>query len=148
MRSLVAIACIAAALTAPAIARADGNAITLLGAPHTLAAIGMSWSSTLNSVMPQLLRFSLPSDDVSRGRRSYEILASLPVTESRVRTYDVRPVVNMVFGRTLAISPMFALTFVRGRNLLVADLGGSTQVGVAPTGFGFGGGLLSLSSSF
>ena len=83
------------------------------------------------------------------ARHIYEVLAALPTVESTIRTYDVRPVVNFVFGQTVQLTGTIVVKFARGRNLVQANLGPGRTLGVVPNGFGVAqGGILSFSTDF
>ena len=126
---LAAVALAAASLLAIATpAKAD---LPLLGAAvsaTTLASFHPTWKVETRFD----LGFTTPT-----GRRSYEVLASLPQTESAVRTYDVKPIVDSVTNQKLKLGEAFTLTLISGKNLLVADVG-RTQLALAPTSMGSG----------
>ncbi len=91
----------------------------------------------------------LRDDPELAGRTTYQVLASLPTVESTVRMYDVRPVVNFVFGQTVQLTESIVVKFARGRNLVQANLGPGRTLGVVPNGFGIAqGGILSFSTDF
>ncbi|GAC1353275.1 MAG: hypothetical protein NVS3B20_24750 [Polyangiales bacterium] len=136
--ALGAFASVVALVSASRIALADditaGATPTLIAGEDSIQPIGM-----------------LHSDgDEFRVRHTYTFLASLPVVESlSLKQYDLRPIVGVVIGRKMQLTDSIAVTFVRGRNLLVADVGKGSTLGVAPNGFGLAqGGLFTFSSNF
>src|SRR6476469_5201530 len=93
---LAVVASAAAAMLAMATpAKAD---LPLLGAAFSatsLASLHPTWQVETRFD----LGFTVPADTTPTGRRSYEVLASLPTTESAVRTYDVKPIVDSVTNK-------------------------------------------------
>ena len=137
-KSLLAVAVSAAAamlaVVAPSTAKAD---LPMLGATFhvtSLASLQPTW--TVETRFD--LGFQAPMDSTSTGRRSYEVLASLPQTESAVKTYDVKPIVDTFTNQKVKLGGEVTLTLISGRNLLVADLFRKTQLSFAPTSFGSG----------
>ena len=120
------------AVVAPSTAKAD---LPLLGATFNVATL-----ASLHPVWTVETRFDLgfqaPTDEASTGRRSYEVLASLPATQSAVHTYDVKPIVDTVTNKKLKLGDV-TLTLISGKNLLVADVY-RTQLSITPTSFGSG----------
>src|SRR5258708_7627469 len=104
-------------------------------------------SLTVNSSVGMLAL--VDHDPTLRARHVYELLAALPVTQSADRTYDVRPIVNVVFGQTFQLTDTIVIKFVRGRNIVQANLGPGRTLGVMTNGFGAAqGGVLAFSSYF
>jgi hypothetical protein len=136
-KSLLAVVVSAAAamlaVVAPSTAKAD---LPLLGATFhvsNLASLAPTWT-----VLARFdLGFKLSNDDTSTARRSYEVMASLPKTESAVRTYDVKPLVDTVTNQKMKLGTAVTLTLISGKNFLVADVG-RAQLALAPTSFGSG----------
>ncbi|GAC1559097.1 MAG: hypothetical protein NVS3B10_17990 [Polyangiales bacterium] len=62
-------------------------------------------------------------------------LAALPTPESKVRTYDVKPVIDAVTNKKVQLATSLELTFITGKSLMVADLGHGTQLALSPTSF-------------
>ena len=118
------------------VAMADTSATTL----HALYLDSMA--STSRVYLPDSaneLGTEASVDSVARARKSYAILAALPVAS--LRTLDVRPLMDVVIGRRVQLTPAVGITFITGNNLLLADLPFRTyvaQIGVVPTGFGQG----------
>ena len=147
-KSLLAVVVSAAAamlaVVAPSTAKAD---LPLLGATFNVASLGRVGAR--NPAWAVVTRFDLgfqaAADETATGRRSYEVLASLPTTESAVRTYDVKPVVDSVTNQKVKLGSDVTLTLISGKNLLVADVG-STKVSLTPTSFGSG--VLTIGGAF
>lgn len=143
-RTVIAVIASLAALLAPAAARAD--AMPVLAAPRIVSKVAM-----LNLAYPGFASYhfvlSERGESTLRARVNYEVMASLPMTTTQVKTYDWRPVVDAVVGQQVQLSSV-RLTFISGKNLLVANLGslGGTELRVTPTSFG--GGTLSLGGAF
>ena len=135
-KSLLAIVASAAAamlaVVAPATAKADLPILATFNVT-SLASVSPSWA-----VITRFdLGFSLGTDQTSTGRRSYEVMASLPTTESAVQTYDVKPLVDTVTNQKVKIADAVTLTLISGKSILVADVY-RTQLSVTPTSFGAG----------
>lgn len=121
-----------AALAASSAASADITplgSINLLGMHHSMA-------------------FSEPT---LRARRTYEIIASLPVASSIDQTYDLRGFVAPVVDAQVKVAPKVVLGFplgISGKHVFTADFGDRTRVAFGPSdGFGRGG-LFSLKTEF
>lgn len=70
-------------------------------------------------------------DRETQGRRSFDMLAWLPRADRRNEELDPRPVLRQVFGRRLVREEGFNLFFLRGKQVLTAELGPST-IAIAP----------------
>lgn len=94
---------------------------------------------------------SLFADPGLRARRTYEVIASLPVPSSIDQTYDLRGLVAPVVDAQFRLSPMVVLGFplgISGKHVVTADFGVHTRVALGPSdGFGRGG-LFSLKTDF
>jgi hypothetical protein len=136
-KSLLAVVASAAAamlaMATPSTASAD---LPLLGATFNVASLA-SLQPSWTVVTRFDLGFAVSTDSTSAGRRNYEVLASLPATQSAVRTYDVKPIVDTVTNQKVKLGTAVTLTLISGKNLLVADVG-KTQLALAPTSFGSG----------
>lgn len=75
--------------------------------------------------------YTLTVDPTLRARWIYDALASLPVTESKVNTYDIHPIIAAVTYQTLNLSNV-QLTFITSRSLMVADLGKGASLSLDP----------------
>jgi hypothetical protein len=94
---------------------------------------------------------ALFADPTLRARRTYEVIASLPVPSSIDQTYDLRGFVAPVVDAQLHLSPTVVLGFplgISGKHVFTADFGVHTRVALGPSdGFGRGG-LFSLRTDF
>jgi hypothetical protein len=76
--------------------------------------------------------YTLDVDPTLRARWTYDALAALPETESKVRTYDVKPLIAAVTYKTLNLSSSMQLTFITSRSLVMADLGKGASLSLDP----------------
>ena len=124
--------------------------VGVVGATHAASADRGLFGARAVTLDASIGTLRMPRNDPeTSGRRTYEVMAALPTVESSVRTYDVRPVVNFVFGQTVQLTDTIVVKFARGRNLVQANLGPGKTLGVVPNGFGIAqGGILSFSTDF
>ena len=76
--------------------------------------------------------YTLEVDPSLRARWTYDAMASLPATESKISTYDVRPLLDAVTYKTLNLSSSMQLTFITSRSLVMADLGKGASLSLDP----------------
>lgn len=126
----------------------------LASAPASADVVGANVFAGSSSVLG-MHTSSLFADPTLRARRTYEVIASLPVPSSKDQTYDLRGLVAPVVDAQLRLSPTVVLGFplgISGKHVLTADFGGAgavhTRVAFGPSdGFGRGG-LFSLKTEF
>jgi hypothetical protein len=117
---------VAAVATTSAMARADASGALML--LRTANAQGDDttrtyWTGTT---------YTLDVDPSLRARWTYDAMAALPETESKVRTYDVRPLLDAVTYKTLNLSSSMQLTFITSRSIVSADLGKGASISLDP----------------
>jgi len=117
------VAFVAMSSTSTARADATGSSLFLLRAAETQTdGVRTSWVQKA---------FTLKVDPTLRARWAYDSLASLPETESKVRTYDIKPIVATLTYQTLDVSSVH-LTFITTRSVMVADLGKGAALSLDP----------------
>jgi hypothetical protein len=143
-RSFTALALAAAALLAPASASAD---LPVLGAPRLVSTFTAKIAGTsLAALAPLFAPAFQREDETTRKRRQFEVVSALPNAHSVERTFDVNVIVERVVGQQLQLAKDVRLTFISGKNLVVADLGGRTELAITPMSMGSG--VLTFSSAF
>ena len=129
-RSLRALALVMAiagmAMTSATIAKADAS-----GALMLLRTANTQGDDTTRTYWTGAT-YTLEVDPSLRARWAYDAMAALPETESKVRTYDVRPLLDAVTYKTLNLTSSMQLTFITSRSIVSADLGKGASISLDP----------------
>ena len=118
---------VAAVATTSAMARADAN-----GGGLFLLRTATTTNDDTTRTYWTGATYTLDVDPSLRARWAYDAMAALPETESKVRTYDVKPLIAALTYKTLNLSPSMQLTFITSRSLVMADLGKGAQLSLDP----------------